>query len=137
MYKKIIVSFLILCCNLVLENPALAAMSNLSSASSSSLISNDTTESQNSEKLTYKDSLDAVNYAYSGYGFLQRDQGNDGIMFRQYNYLTRSTEDDAYFDTSFALMSAFLATGDSKYLDVVKKTISSIFAHKKCSAANP
>lgn len=83
------------------------------------LISEDDSGSWSSENFTFKDSLDAVNYALSGYEFLQSK--SLGIS-QQYNYQTKSTMDDKYLGMNFSLMSSFLATGDSKYLDHVRKT---------------
>lgn len=76
-------------------------------------------DSESSEKLTFKDSLDAVNYALSGYEFLHSK--SLGIS-QQYNYQTKSTIDDRYLAMNLSLISSFLATGDTKYIDYVRKT---------------
>lgn len=82
-------------------------------------LAKDNTGSMSSEKFTFKDSLDAVNYAFSGYEFSQK---HNSQLFEQYNYQSKSAFTDKYLATGFSLMSTFLATGDPKYLDAVKKT---------------
>ncbi|KLU66412.1 hypothetical protein DEAC_c18110 [Desulfosporosinus acididurans] len=84
----------------------------------SSVSKNNNVSDSSEEKLTFMDSLDALNYAFSGYEFsCSKDSG----IFKMYNYQTKTSSDDTYFDTSFSLMATFQATGDLKYLDVVKR----------------
>lgn len=71
-------------------------------------------------KITYKDGVDAASYAFSGMQFYLDKKAQ--LPTQAYNYSTKSSEPFIDFISGLSTISAYMATGDVKYLETAKKT---------------
>jgi|GEM_PF-2853746 len=75
---------------------------------------------QPSNVVTYKDAISAADLTYSGLQFIT--DSTTGVPHAGFDYLTKSTDSHAGFNIGLAAISAYMATGDEKYLNVAKSS---------------